>query len=447
MLPLIVKMSLPAIFSMLIQALYNIVDSIYVAQIGQNALTAVSLVYPVQTLIIAVAVGTGVGLNSLISRRLGEKRFEEANQAADHGVILGVLSWVVFAVLGALFTVPFFRFFTQTKEVFDMGCSYMYTVTLCSFGVFVEVNLEKILQSTGNMIYPMLFQLVGAITNIILDPILIFGYFGLPKMGVFGAAVATVIGQILSMLFAIVIVLRKSHAVKINVRHFKLNKKTVGDIYKVGFPSIVMQSIMSVLTVGLNAILMTFSEAAVAVMGVYFKLQSFVFMPVFGLNQGVMPILGYNYGAQKKKRLMSALKIAAVAATGIMLLGLLLFQLFPDKLLMLFNASEEMLSYGIPALRLISINFIFAGIGIILSNLFQAVGNGVFSLIVSVLRQLVIILPVAYLLSKVIGVVGVWYAFPISEIISFVASLLLFAAIYNKKLKNLGADPAAFLDD
>lgn len=433
---LIVSMSLPSMFSMLVQSLYNIVDSMFVAQLGEEALTSVSLAFPVQTLLIAIAVGTGIGINSLVSRRLGEGKRDEANSAATHGIFLGVISGIVFAVLGVLFTDTFFSSFTDNQNVIAMGSSYIHIITLCSMAVLVEINIEKTLQATGNMVYPMIFMLVGSITNLILDPIMIFGLFGFPKLGVAGAAIATVIGQILSMLYSIYVALTKSHEVHIKIKGFKFNSQTVKNIYAVGFPSIIMQSIGSLLVVGLNAILITFSEAAVSVLGVYYKLQSFVFMPVFGLTHGVLPIIGYNFGARNKDRMMSALKIGCLIALAIMTVGMLLFMILPDKLLAIFNASESMLTIGIPALRIISICFIPAAIGIIFSTLFQAVGMGNRSLFISVMRQLVVILPAAYVLSK-LGLGYVWLAFPIAEIVSLVLSLIIFNRLYKSSIRDL----------
>ncbi len=436
MLKLIVSMSLPAMFSMLVQSLYNIVDSAFVAQLGEGALTAVSLAFPIQMLIISVAVGTGIGINSLVSRRLGEKNQAEANSAATHGILLGLFSGIIVAILGLLFTRFFFECFTNDKTMIDMGYSYIIIITTLSFGSFVQINIEKTLQATGNMIYPMIFQLVGAITNIILDPIMIFGLFGFPKLGVSGAAIATVIGQIFAMLLSLYVVFKKSHDVHITFKGFKLNFKTIKNIYAVGFPSMVMQSIGSVLIVGLNSILITFSDAAVSVLGIYYKLQSFIFMPVFGLTQGVMPIMGYNYGAKNKHRLLSALKIGSVIAILIMLIGTILFMSIPDKLLMIFNASEQMLEIGVKALRTISLCFVPAAIGIMFSTLFQAIGQGHKSLYISILRQLVIILPAAYLLSK-IGLYYVWYSFPIAEVFSLMVSVIFLSMIYKKTIKNL----------
>lgn len=436
-LKLIFSMSVPAMFSMLIQSLYNVVDSIFVAQIGEEALTAVSLAFPIQMLLIAVGVGTGVGVNSLVSRRLGEKRQEEASHAATHGILLAVLSWILFALFGLFFTDLFFANFTQNPTVAQMGIDYTKIVTIFSFGSLIQISIEKTLQATGNMIYPMIFQLIGAVTNIILDPIMIFGWFGFPAMGVAGAAVATVAGQILAMFFSIYIAFAKSHQVHISFKNFKLRMRIVKDIYAVGFPSIIMQSIGSILVVGLNKILIGFSDAAVAVLGVYYKLQSFVFMPVFGLTQGIMPILGYNYGAKNKKRMMSALRYGCIIAACIMLAGMIIFLVFPRWLLMLFNASQAMLDAGIPALRLICICFVPAAFGILFSTLFQAVGMGGKSLLISVLRQLVVILPCAYLFSR-FGLNFTWLAFPTAEMVSLLASVIMFYFLYQKHLKYLG---------
>lgn len=434
--PLILSMSLPAMFSMLVQALYNVVDSYFVAKISENALTAVSLAFPIQNLLIAVGVGTAVGINSLISRRLGENRRADADSAATHGIVLGVFNWVLFAIFGLFCSRLFFTAFTGTQEVIEMGQQYMSIVCIFSFGIFVEVNIEKTLQATGNMIWPMIFQLIGAVTNIILDPIFIFGMFGMPKMGVAGAAIATVAGQILAMVVSIVVIFIKEHEVTIHFRGFHMDWSTVKNIYSVGFPAIIMQSIGSVMVMGMNAILIAFTETAVAFFGVYFKLQSFVFMPVFGLTQGIMPIIGFNYGARKKSRLMSTIRIGSIIALVIMGCGMLLFWAVPGQLLMIFNASQNMLEIGVPALRTIGLCFMPAAMGILFSTVFQAVGRGVSSLIISVLRQLVVLLPAAFLLSQ-IGLRPIWYAFPIAEIASLLASIFLFIKLYRNTLKTL----------
>lgn len=432
MLPLIISMSLPAMFSMLVQALYNIVDSYFVAKISENALTAVSLVFPVQNLLIALGVGTAVGINSLVARRLGEGKREEADSAATHGMILGLINWIVFVIIGLFASKPFLQAFTHSPEVVQMGTQYMQIVCILSFGVFVEINTEKTLQATGNMIYPMVFQLIGALTNLILNPIFIFGL----NMGIAGSAIATITGQILAMVVSTTVILRKKHEITISFKGFKLNPGIVKNIYIVGFPAIIMQSISSLMMVGMNAILMAFTETAVAVFGVYFKLQSFIFMPVFGLMQGIMPIMGFNFGARNRARLMSALKIGAIGAVCIMAVGTILFWTMTERLLTIFSASPTMIEIGVPALKTISLCFVPAALGIMLSTLFQAVGNGVGSLIVSVMRQLVVILPVAYFLSQ-FGLSHVWYAFPIAEGVSLLTSLVIFWFLNQRVFKKL----------
>ena len=438
MFPLILSMAVPAMFSMLVQALYNIVDSYFVSQVSEKGLAAISLAFPIQNLLIALGVGTAVGVTSLISRRLGQGRQDEADSAATHGILLSLCTYVLFALYGAFFTTPFFRMFESDPEIVQMGDTYISICCIFSFGLFVEISLEKILQATGNMIWPMIFQLVGAVSNIILDPILIFGMFGMPAMGVAGAAIATVGGQIIAMIFSIVVVVLREHAVRITFRGFRPHWRTVRDIYTVGLPAIVMQSIGTVMTMALNGILSAFSTAAYTVFGLYFKLQSFVFMPVFGLTQGLMPIMGYNYGARNKKRLLSALKQGCVIALIIMTLGLLVFLLFPAQLLGIFNASRELLEIGVPALRIIASCFLFAALGIVSSTLFQAVGRGVYSLIVSLMRQLVVLVPAAWVLARITGEVNaVWWAFPIAEVFSLIASIFLFLRLYRKEIRVL----------
>ena len=436
MLPLILTMAVPAMFSMLIQALYNIVDSYFVAQISQNALTAVSLAFPIQNLLTAFGVGTGVGVGSLISRRLGERHQQAADSAATHGVILAVITWVFFAVAGALTAQPFIALYTQDAEVIAMGETYLTIVTVASFGFFVACCVEKMLQATGSMIMPMIIQLVGAVTNIILDPIMIYGLFGFPAMGVAGAAAATVAGQILSMVVGLLILAFGKHAVSFSLRGFRFHGKTVRDIYVVGVPSIVMNAIGTVMTMAMNGILAAFSAAAVNVFGVYFKLQSFVFMPVFGLTQGLMPIMGYNYGARNKQRVTGAIKTGVIIALIINVVGTIIFELFPGELISIFNATDELLKIGDPALRIIAIHFPIAAVGITLSTLFQATGKGVYSLVQSLLRQLVVLVPAAWLLSK-ISLDAVWFAFPISEIASLIITVVFFVHLYNKEIKHL----------
>ena len=348
MLPLIFSMALPAMFSMLVQALYNIVDSYFVSQVSEKALAAVSLAFPIQNLLIAFGVGTAVGVTSLISRRLGQGRREEAGAAAVHGILLGIATWLVFAVYGGFFTTPFFQMFESDPEIVAMGDQYISICCVFSFGSFVVIMLEKILQATGNMLWPMVFQLVGALVNILLDPVFIFGYFGLPALGVTGAAVATVAGQILSMIFAAVVMAVRPHEITISFKGFRLSWATVKNIYAVGLPAIVMQAIGTVMNMAMNAILSGFSTAAYTVFGLYFKLQSFVFMPVFGLTQGLLPIMGFNFGAKNKKRMLLALFQGCLIALVIMTVGMLVFLLLPDKLLGIFNASPELLAIGAP---------------------------------------------------------------------------------------------------
>ncbi|MDO4536001.1 MAG: MATE family efflux transporter [Clostridium perfringens] len=432
---LLISMSLPMIISMLVQALYNVVDSMFVAQISENALTAVSLAFPLQSLMIAVGVGTGVGVNAVLSKSLGQRDFENANKAASNGIILSFLSYIAFALIGVFFTGLFFRSQTSNAEIMNHGSQYIYICTICSIGLFGQVIFERLLQSTGKTFYTMITQGTGAIINIILDPILIFGLFGAPRMGVAGAAVATVTGQIIAMFLALYFNLKKNHEIKLNKKTFKPDFKIIKRIYAVGIPSIVMQSIGSVMTFGLNKILIGFTPTATAVFGVYFKLQSFVFMPVFGLNNGMVPIVAYNYGAKNEERVTKTIKLSTLYAIGIMLVGFLVFQAFPKQLLYLFNASEDMLRIGVPALRIISINFIFAGFCVIASSVFQALENGMLSLVISVVRQLVAILPLAFIFGQAFGVNAVWFAFPVSEIISVILSTIFMRKVYNKTIK------------
>lgn len=438
---LITSMAVPAMFSMIIQALYNIVDSIFVSMHSKDSLTAVSLAYPLQMLIIAVGVGTGVGVNSLVSRKLGEKNFEDANKAASHGLFLGFLNWVVFLILGLTITKPFINSFTDDANIAQMGIDYLSVIMIFSFGCFIEIVIEKTLQATGNMIFPMLFMITGAVTNIILDPIFIFDSFWGIKglgMGVKGAAVATVIGQILSMVFALIVLFVKKHDVHISIKNFRISPSIIKNIYAVGFPAIVMQSITSVMLVLVNAIFTKFSnsDVAISVLNIYFKLQSFIFMPCFGLTQGLLPIMGYNFGARNKQRLTTALRYGCYIAGVIMTLGTIIFMTIPDVLMGMFNADEEMLEMGCTALRIICLCFIPAAIGIVFSSFYQATGHGFRSMLVSMLRQLVILVPSAFLLSF-ISLNSVWYAFPIAEAFALVFAVTLFVQLYKKEIKHL----------
>ena len=434
---LILTMSLPMILSMLVQALYNIVDSMFVSRLSENALTAVSLAFPAQNLMIAVATGTGVGVNAALSRSLGERNFDRANKIADHAVFLAIASYAVFAVLGLFFSRQFFLWQTDIEEIVDQGTDYLRICTLFSFGLFLEIACERLLQSTGKTIYSMYTQGLGAIINIIFDPIMIFGLFGFPKMGVAGAAAATVFGQILAAVLGIFLNKTRNQEIHVSFRGFRPNSEIIRHIYSVGIPSIIMSSIGSIMTFGMNKILIGFTSTATAVFGVYFKLQSFVFMPVFGLNNGTVPIIAYNYGAAKPDRILKTLKLAICYAVGIMLIGFAVFQLLPDKLLLIFEASENMLSIGVPALRIISVSFLFAGYCIVCSSMFQALGHGLLSLLVSVFRQLLVLLPSAFLLSKIGGLDLVWYSFPIAEICSIFFSTYFLRHVYKKEIEPL----------
>ena len=435
---LLVTMSLPMMLSMLVQALYNIVDSMFVAQLSEDALTAVSLAFPVQSLMIAVASGTGVGINALLSRNLGERNFEGANNAARNGVFLAIVSCIVFALLGLVGSRLFFSLQTDNPVILEYGVQYMSIITLFSVGIFLQITFERLLQSTGRTFYNMITQGTGAIINIILDPIMIFGLFGFPRLEVAGAAIATVVGQIVAVIMSFCFNHFKNKEISLSPRGFRPLGRTILFIYKVGIPSIIMQSIGSVMTFGMNKILLMFSSTAAAVFGVYFKLQSFIFMPVFGLNNGMIPIIAYNYGARNKHRIIETARKSVLIAVCIMILGFAIFQIFPAFFLStLFRASENMLAIGVPALKIISISFLFAGYCIIVGSIFQALGNGVYSLIISATRQLIVILPVAYIFSTVFGLSMVWWAIPIAEIVSVILSTLLLKRIYRKVIKPL----------
>ncbi|MBQ3265887.1 MAG: MATE family efflux transporter [Ruminococcus sp.] len=448
MFPLLMGMSLPAMFSMMIQALYNVVDSIFVARYSPDALQAVSLAYPLQMIMISFAVGTAVGVNSLIARRLGAKNYQDANTAATTGLVLAVINWLVFLAIGLTVSRPFISLFTSDGEVIGDGTGYL-TVVLCvSFGAMISCMGEKILQSTGNMIIPMLTQILGAVINIIFDPLLIFGVGFFPRLGVLGAAIATVFGQICSMTFILIILFVKKHEVKITFKGFRMQKIVLKNIYSVSFPAIIMQCIGSVMVSGINAIISIadiaaeYGAAYINAFGIYFKLQSFVFMPVFGLSQGVSPIIGYNFGARNKKRMYEAFRMGVIIAGIIMAAGTVLFQLAPGWLLSLFESADNaaanalLAEVGEPLLRIISVSFIMAAVGIMFSTLFQAVGKGFYSMTMSVLRQLGVLLPVAFVLSK-INMVAMWYAFPIAEIVCLGIGIIFFLALRKKTFSKL----------
>ncbi len=428
---LVLNMSLPMMISMLVQALYNIVDSIFVAMLSENALTAVSMAFPLQTLLIAVGAGTGVGMNALLSKSLGEKNFKKADRTASNAAFLYGLSYLVFLILGFTVVKPFYasQVHNADPEILKFGIEYLSTVMIFSFGLLGQFFFERLLTSTGKTIFSMTSQLCGAITNIILDPILIFGLFGAPKMGVTGAAVATVIGQCVACIVAGICNHKFNHEVRLSFRGFRPDLKIIGHIYAVGIPSIIMQSISSIMTYCMNLILVQFTVTATAIFGVYFKLQSFFFMPVFGLNNGITPIIAYNYGARHRKRMLKTVKVSMFIAFCFTFIGFLAFEFIPKTLLGLFSASEDMLTIGIPALRIIGIHYLIAWFCIVAGTVFQALGKAVFSMIVSIMRQLFVLVPAAYILASIGGLHAVWWSFPIAEIISLIVSVAFLVVI------------------
>ena len=435
---LLLSMAIPMMISMLVQALYNVVDSYFVAQISEDALNAVSLAFPVQNLMIAVAVGTGVGINALLSKSLGERRQRRANAAAMNGLFLAVLSCLVFMAIGLTCSRFFFQVQTSQQAIVDYGTEYMTIVCGLSVGLFVQITFDRVLQATGRTFYTMITQAVGAIINIIMDPILIFGLFGFPRMEVAGAALATVLGQILAACLSIFFNLTRNHDIQFQFRGFRPDGRIIARIYSVGIPSIIMQSIGSVMVFGMNKILISFTTTATAVFGVYFKLQSFIFMPVFGLNNGMVPIVAFNYGARRPDRIMKTIKLSITYAVCIMLVGLLIFQFAPDVMLNLFRAegdSGDMLTIGVPALRIISLGFVVSGVSVTASGALEALGQGFASFVISMLRYLALIVPAAWLGSRIWGVCGIWAAFPIAECLTAAASAIIFFSCWQRKIK------------
>lgn len=430
-------MALPLIVSNLVQALYNIVDSIFVAQINENATKAVSLAFPIQMLIIAVAVGTGVGTSSLMSRKLGEKNFKDAGTAANQGFFLAACGAILFLIFGLFFTDPFFTATTDNAEICSMGISYLKICCCASLGVFIQINCERILQGTGNATWSMILQIIGAVTNIILDPVLIFGWFGLPRLGVAGAAIATVCGQTLAAILGIIIVIRKTKEFKISLRNMLPNGRMILTIYQVGFPSIIMQALNSVILTVINSLLMPVSELSVWIFGVYFKIQSFVFMPIFGLNNGIIPIIAYNYGARRKKRILDTMRVSFIFALSVMAAGTLLFWLIPELLLGMFNPTEETLRAGCSAFRIISISFLFSGVAIVCSGTFQALGKGFSSLLISAIRQALVLLPVFIALLYLVGPEAVYFSYPVAEFVAAVLSAIIMIRTYKKQIAHL----------
>ena len=437
---LLVSMSLPIMLSMLVQALYNVVDSIFVAQLSEDALTAVSLAFPFQNLMIAVAVGTGVGVNALLSRSLGEKKFDVANKAAGNGVLLSLLSSLVFIVLGVLLARPFFEAQRATAEIVEMGVEYLTIVGGLSLGLFVSIMFERLLQSTGKTIFTMITQGLGAIINIIFDPLLIFGIGPFPAMGVAGAAVATVLGQFMGGALTVFFHFCFNREIRLTWAAIRPDGGIIARIYAVGVPSIVMNAIGTVMTFAMNRILMALTSTAAAVFGIYFKVQSFAFMPIFGLNNGMVPIVAYNYGARKRKRLEATVRLSMILAVAIMLVGLVVLQTAAEPILKLFKASQSMLDIGVPALRTISLSFVFAGFCVISSSVFQALGRGIQSMVVSIVRQLVVLIPVAYLLSLSGSVAAVWYAVPIAECFSLILCVVFLIRTHRQIIAPLGEE-------
>ena len=435
---LLLSMAIPMIISMMVQALYNIIDSIWVSNINQDALTAISLAFPMQNLMISIGVGTGVGVNALLSKSLGEKNQKMVNQTMGNGLFLSVLSGVFCMLISLVASRTFFTVQTDIVPIIDYGSEYLFICMFFCIPAFGQIFFERLLVSTGKTLYSMITQMSGAVLNIVLDPILIFGYGPAPELGMKGAAIATVTAQFCAMLLAIFFNLKYNHEIHFSSLHnFHPNWNIIKRIYMVSLPSIIMMSITSIMIFGFNKILMGFTDAAATVLGIYFKLQSFVFMPIFGLNNGMVPIIAYNYGARKPERMVRTIRLSIVYAIGIMIVGMSIFNIFPKELLLIFNATEEVLEIGIPALRIISLSFLLAGFCIVVGSVFQALENGLLSMLISVCRQLLVLLPCAYLLAQIGNLNIVWFAFPIAEIISLLLSSIGMLYIYRLKIKPL----------
>ena len=415
---LILTMSAPIVVSMMVQSLYNVVDSIFVAQISEEAITAVSMAFPFQQLMMSVGIGTAIGVNSLLARNLGAKQFSQVNKIANNGLLLAFLSFIAFFMMGLLLSDKLITIQTDNQEIISHGPVYLRICLMGSLGIFTHLMFERLLQATGKTMYTMIAQISGALMNIILDPIMIFGWFGMPAMGLAGAAIATVISQYIGALVVAYLCIRKEKDIDIGFRYMKPDFKIIRDIYAVGVPSIIMISISSVTIFSMNQILAKFSITAVALLGIYFKLQSFIFMPVFGLNNGIIPIVGYNYGAGNKERMRETIFLGMRYAVTIMLIGTLIMMVFPDKLLGMFNASDQMMDIGRVAFRIICISFPFAAISIISIGVFQAIGKGTLSMIISIIRQLVVLVPLAYLFSLTGNLSMVWWSVIIAELVA-----------------------------
>lgn len=431
---LLISMAVPMMISMLVQALYNIVDSMFVAKLSQDALTAVSLAFSMQNLMFAIAIGTGVGVNALLSKSLGEKNFELANKAAGNSIFLSLCMYAIYVIIGIFFVDVYFDMQTNDVVIAQLGKDYMHTILIVSLGMLGQICMERLLTSTGKTFYSMITQITGAVINMIMDPIMIFGYFGFPALGVKGAAIATVFGQFVACLLGLYFNLKKNTELTFSFKYIKPDLDVIKRIYAVGIPSIIMQSIGSIMVFGLNKILIAFSTTAVAVFGVYFKLQSFIFMPVFGINNGMVPIIAYNYGARNRRRIVDTTRFAVVTAVGIMTIGLIIFQVAPELLLSIFasgNPEEDaaLIKIGVPALRTIAFHFPIAGICIMLGSVFQALGKPMYSLINSIARQLIVLLPAAYFLSLTGNLNMVWFAFIVAEGASLLFSLIFFKRV------------------
>lgn len=428
--PLLMSMAFPPMISMLIQSLYNVIDSIFVAQLGENALTAVSLIFPLQNLSLAVSCGIGIAMNAIIARHLGAHNDKEASHVATQGIVMSLLHSLIFVDIGLFCISPFVKMFTTHPQVIEYGIQYGTIVITFAFGSFIHLAVEKMFQACGNMVVPMVMQIVGAVVNIVLDPILIFGYFGFPAMGVIGAAVATIIGQMVACLLSIYLFSRHNEHIHMHFQHFRIDVNAFKNLYSIAIPSGMMMCLPSLLVSVLNGILATISQTAVAFFGVYFKLQTFIYMPSNGVVQGMRPIMSYNYGAQEKKRMDQTLKMAGMSISVILLLGTLLFFIFPEFILQMFNANADMLKIGVNGLRILSLSFILSTLGILMSGVFESLGKGQLSLIITLLRQFIIIIPLSMILLPSMGLIGVWITFPLSEAIASFISYLFYKRVY-----------------
>lgn len=429
-LPLLISMAFPPMLSMLIQSLYNIIDSIFVAQLGESALTAVSLIYPLQNLSLSVSCGVGIAMNAIIARHLGAKNSKDASYVASQGILMTLLHSLLFVILGLFFIGPFVSLFTNQKDVIEYGIQYGTIVITFTFGSFIHIAIEKMFQACGNMVMPMFMQLIGAIVNIVLDPILIFGYFGLPAMGVSGAALATIIGQFVACFVSIALFIHQHTPIHVSFKNIKIDTQIFKQLYSIAFPSGLMMCLPSVLVSCLNGILASVSQSAVAFFGIYYKLQTFVYMPSTGVVQGMRPLMSYNYGSKQKDRMNQTLKASGLCIATILLLGTVLFCGWPEPILKMFNASDEMLTFGISGLRILATGFILSAFSVVMCGVFESLGHGKYSLVISLLRQFIIIVPGSMLVLPILGLTGVWLMFPLSEFIAAVVAFIFYKHIY-----------------